>query len=131
MEREGNVPREEGPVRGAQSLAFLPAGAGTWSGDCPSAEQTWGLIISPTIYEAVLRVLQELSHLFPMTALGRGYYYSDVTVEEVGTERVSGLHKVTQGGWSSGSPRLDGFRDHTFNTVMHSEAPWLLRVCCA
>ena len=89
--------------QGAQGLAFLPAGSGTWSGDCPSVEQTWGLILSPAIYEAVLRVLQELSPLFPTTALGRGYYYSDVPVEEVGTERVSGLHKVTQEGWSSGS----------------------------
>ena len=41
--------------------------------------------------------------MFPTTALGRGYYYSDVPVDEVGTERVSGLHKVTQEGWSSGS----------------------------
>ena len=90
-------------LSGGPGPGLPPCRVGTWSGDCPSVEQTWGLILSPAIYEAVLRVLQELSPLFPTTALGRGYYYSDVPVEEVCTERVSGLHKVTQEGWSSGS----------------------------
>ena len=79
MERERNVPREEGLVRGAQGLVFLPVGSGTWSGDSPSVEQTWGLIINSAIYEAVLRVSQELAPLFPMAALGSGGY-TDVTL---------------------------------------------------